>query len=671
MSLQQSIKEPTHTRHTPALARLRARHLLALIAAACLLLGAIKGWRIYSRAEALRQDAAELSEAATRPELARIETLGPLLARTHANAQALRDEAAPLLPITHYLGWLPRYGTDLASAENLLDLAVDMAWAAEDGYIALMPALRPLPAGQPAGAALVQRLGGARPDLEHMRQTLARASAAWERLPLAGLSPALRAQLQLIAPLLPAARDGVDLALALPDLLGAHGRQVYLLVAQNPDELRPTGGLITAAGVVALEGGRIAEFDMSDSGAVNDFAKSAYPPAPEPLRRYMGFDVWGFQDANWSPDLPTASAAIADLYARGRGREVRDMVVIDPQGLQLLVGALGTLQVEGAAEPITAANLLPYLRNAVFFTSPQAAGAAAQPWWVQRKAFMAPLGRALLARLESDGANVSWPALLGALHQALDERHIQLVLRQPDVAAVLARRGWDGAVRAVDGDFLLLSSANLGYNKVSPLVHTTISYTVDLSQPAAPIAELSVRQRNGAAGAPACDQSSGYNAIVEAQRYEDLMAGCAWIYLRALAPEGSQLVSSLGNPTPGGWLLRGQPDDGGATAEPGDARTTAIDTFLVIPPGQTRRSFFRYRLPDNVLAHDAQGYHYQLTIQAQPGAPAAPTSVRVRLPRGAALVSASPAPAARDGQELVFQATLARDIDLDLRFAMP
>ncbi len=32
---------------------------------------------------------------------------------------------------------------------------------------------------------------------------------------------------------------------------------------------------------------------------------------------------------------------------------------------------------------------------------------------------------------------------------------------------------------------------------------------------------------------------------------------------------------------------------------------------------------------------------------------------------------ASPAPAARDGQELVFQATLARDIDLDLRFMMP
>lgn len=665
MSAQHTISKRSHYG-----AAIKVRYLLIIIGITLVLLMGLKAWQVYTAAQALRDDLRALEDVAAHPSRDQIVALGPLLARAHADAVALRLTSAPLLPIARHLSWLPGYGADFAAAPDLLDLAVGLTDGAESSYIGVMPALRPLANGEVAGTTLMQRLENAQPDLLRAQQSLAQAAEAWARVPQAQLSPELRAPLARVDELLPAARDGVAIALALPDLLGAHGRHDYLVVAQNPDELRPTGGLMTAAGVLGVEQGRVVEFSLADSGTITNLAANGpYPDAPAPLQRYMGIDLWTFPDANWSPDLPTAAATISDLYGRGQNRSVRDVIAIDPAGLQLLIGALGPLEVEGSNAPITAANVQAYLRNAVFFGVQQTGNAAADaPWWVQRKQFLAPLGRALLARAEQGGAQIDWLLVFGALRQAFDERHLQVVVQEPAVADAMYNRGWDGAVRAVDGDFLLLNAANMGYNKVSLLVQQSISYTADLSAPETPIGELTLRQRNTASGVPECDQRRGLNEIVSAKRYEDLMAGCAWIYQRALLPEGSELIAALGVPTPAAWLLSGQADNGAVTLEPGDARTSALATMLVIPPGEARRIFARYRLPAAVLTQDDQGWHYQLTLQKQAGTPPLPATVRVRMPKGAVLLSSSMPLARQEGQDLVFQLTLSTEQTLTVDF---
>lgn len=662
MSLQPTTRQQARSRP-----RLRWQHALLLAFLLSLLALGLKGWRLYTRAQALRQDAAALGQIAIQPNLTQLAELGPLFARAHSDALALRAEAAPLLPLADRLGWLPGYGASLAATRDLLDIAVDLTAAAEAGQGVLMSLLAPPPDGQPAGMVLVQRLVATRPQIEASDRALAQAEAAWARLPLERLAPPLRDPLTQLAPLLPSARDAIDLALALPDLLGAQGRREYLLIAQNPDELRPTGGLITAAGVLAFEGGRLVEFSMGDSGALNNFAAGEYPSAPEPLRRYMGLDLWAFQDANWSPDLPTAAQTISDLYRRGQGRAIAEIIAIDPQALRLLIEALGPLEIAGVGTPVTAANLIEYLRNGAILS--QAGQANAQPWWVRRKDTLAPLGRALIARIEQ--GTINWPGLLGALRRALDERHLQLVVRQRQAAAVLARRGWDGAVQPGDADFMMLVDANLGYNKVTPLVQTVITYTADLSDINAPLGELAVRQANRAATPEACDQTSGYNAIVAVQRYEQLMAGCAWSYLRVLAPGASQLITALGNPTPGEWLLRGQPDDGAPVAVPGAGGASEIGMLVVIPPGETRRSVLRYQLPASVVQQGEVGWRYRLRLQRQPGAQPVRVMLRVRLPRDAVLRATSLPAAAQTGQELTFALVLDRDRLVEVVFQAP
>ena len=58
--------------------------------------------------------------------------------------------------------------------------------------------------------------------------------------------------------------EGLTFAEEFPRMMGAtaEGPKTYLLLAQNEDELRPTGGFITAAGHVAYAGGSHYQHDL-------------------------------------------------------------------------------------------------------------------------------------------------------------------------------------------------------------------------------------------------------------------------------------------------------------------------------------------------------------------------------------------------------------------------
>ena len=649
------------TRHR---GRMLAIAILIALAAVC-----FKGWRLYSLAQALRTDVGELAAVAAKPNAAALASLGQQLATTRDDALALRAETAPFFPVTRRLGWIPVYGQDLAAAEPLLDLATSLSAAAADAFPALAPAILERDRAEPLGVAIARQLTAAQPQLESARTSLARALESWQHIPVDRLSAPLRDPLRRVEPWLVPAQEALDLALAAPELLGAHGRREYLLIAQNPDELRATGGLITGAGTLAFDAGRLTAFAIGDSAAVDDLAGGPYPDPPDPLLRYMGIQLWVFRDSNWSPDFPTSARAAMDLYKRGQKRAVAGAIAFDPTTVQLLLAALGPVSVQGIPEPITSSNVLPYMRNVILYT--HAGDDQAAPWWLQRKAFMEPLARAMLAKIESDPTGLDLPALAQTLRRALDERHMLIYVQQPDAAAVFARNGWDGAVRPGARDFLMVVDSNMGYNKINPNIHEEADYLVDLSDPGAPSALLTIRHTHRLTGPVVCDQKQGFETIITIHRYEEMMTGCYWDYLRVLIPGGSRLVAATAWPVPGEWLLSGVGDDGKARLSAGAGGTAEVSTFLVIPPGQQLQTVFRYRLPATVLTQDAQGWHYRLMLQKQAGIDSLPVTVSVALPPAATLISTSDTPTVGVDQRLSFSLMLTQDQQLDLTFRLP
>ncbi len=156
-----------------------------------LALGATKGYRIYQQAQAVRGDVAELQGlSGTSITAETIGQAGSLIAKTHGDLAALKEQVGPWLWVTRRLGWVPTYGGDLRSAGDLLDMGVDFTQAATQTYQAVTPMWDAIHQdGRVKAAELTQMLVDARPALLAAQASLGRAIDARGRIPLAKLSP--------------------------------------------------------------------------------------------------------------------------------------------------------------------------------------------------------------------------------------------------------------------------------------------------------------------------------------------------------------------------------------------------------------------------------------------------------------------------------------------------
>ena len=597
------------------------------------------------------------------------ETITP--ARTHIagagdDLVAVQAELGPWLPFCQYLGWIPGVGGDIQSAPHLLDMAV----AVTNGGALLTEGISPFVerTGQ-AGESTTPAQGlafltDAEPALSAARTQLAAGAEARERIDVARLSTRTADLVARMDRYLSLMQAGVDGALVISRAFGGAEPRNILLLAQNDDELRATGGFISGAVLLTFQDGIMVHRSVLDSYQVDDLSKP-YPPPPWPIRDYMAADIWLFRDANWSPDFPTAARDAEGLYALGQGQTVAGVIAADQQALRLMVDVLGPLQIEGYADPVTGDNLVEYMRAA---WAPDPQGENTGEWWQHRKDFMADVLGAVVNGLEQDPHSADRVRLAQALHRSLEERHLLVYLHDPVSAELLAERGWDGRLQAGTGDYLMVVDSNVGFNKVNPSVRQKITYAVDLTDSGHLQGEVTIAYHNdGNSGEGACRQEARYGLS-----YEDMMNRCYWDYVRVLVPSGSQLISATPAPLPEGSLARTfrgvQETPDTVTVEPGEGETTAFGAFFVIAGGESRELAFAYDLPPSVVQHNGTQSRYRLSMPKQAGTDAIPLEVRVRLPSAARAVASWPKPTSIDQDELIYELSLQTDQRVELQY---
>jgi len=599
-----------------------------------LALAGYKAERVWKLAQSLQGRLDRLQAAADGTADIGLRELGADLRGTHADLNALQREIGFLLPLMRRLGWVPGIGGDLQAAPPLLYMALSVTEAGTLAFDSLEPLIALTEDGSTDGRTLahaVEILSDARADLEGAQIPLTRAAERRAEIDAATLSARTArwvARLDRYLPLLQAALDG---GRVLPDLLGASGRRSYLVLAQNNDELRGSGGFISAAGRLTLENGEIAELVFEDAYAVDDFGRP-YPDPPPPLLRYMGTDLWVFRDANWSPDHPTSAQKALELYRISRELQADGVLSVDQHTLQALAAAMAPLEVEGWPEPVTGENVISLIRLAWAPDEVESSGRFDARWWGQRKRFINDLVGAMRARLETAPEQVDWLALARAVLKVLDERHLQIWLADSSSAAarLLGYQGWDGALRRATSDYLLVVDSNLGYNKANAIIQENLDYRVLVSADRRAQATLTVRHVNPADGEENCDHRPRYGAD-----YTDLINRCYWDYLRVYVPAGSQLAAATAHPIAADLLITRQRQSGLAEVLPEEHGKAVYGTFSVVPCGQETITRFVYQLPQATLARGDGGWWYRLLAQKQAGASAVPLRVTLALPPGA------------------------------------
>lgn len=284
-------------------------------------------------------------------------------------------------------------------------------------------------------------------------------------------------------------RSARAFAVGLPAFAGADGPRRYLFFAEDPAELRGTGGLWGAYATVRARAGR---FDFSRFRPVQSLGDLDPEDVPAPNadyeRNYRQYGAPGYWlNTNMTPDLPSAAEAALATW-RATGREPLDGVITaDPFALRSLLAITGSVRLPSGGIRLTPHNVIAFLANRAFARFPDPR---------RRKAILGDAAGAVVARfLDMEGHAIP---RFRAIADAIASGHLKLYSTDASMAAALAEAGVDGGLRADGGDLLgvIVNSASGG--KVEYFSARTIEHEVTLLDGGATTATTRVRIENDA-----------------------------------------------------------------------------------------------------------------------------------------------------------------------------
>lgn len=405
----------------------------------------------------------------------------------------------------------------------------------------------------------------------------------------------LRSQIALVEKTL---SQYVPLAQTLPHVSGISDDKTYLWILMNNDELRPTGGYISAYAYTHFSNGVLQEFIVDNSRNLDKGITATSKKAPRAIQQYdtehgLGTS-WLFHDTTWSPDYSTAVQDMIALFteqSKKQGRELKKIdgvVAITPSFVGKFLALTGPVDVQGyRIDTANVSDVLEIDANRGF----RERGLSEE----QRKQLIFDLGTTLLRTLGKKGVG-EWIQIMATFEEGMNEKHMMVFHADERVQSKVREKGWDGSVTQGQSDYLMVADANLGSFKSDIGIDRTIEYRADLTGDTPTIAVTLTYQNK--------------NTLIWKTRpvYRT--------YTRVYVPQGAKLIRSAGI---------AQKD---INVVFNDLQKTTFGMLIDLPIGRKKSITLTYTLPSGVMKTP-----YSLVVQKQPGTGAIPLMVSVISPK--------------------------------------
>lgn len=489
------------------------------------------------------------------------------------------------------------------------------------------------------------------PMIDALEDSKVAATQAHERLALAARSFE-RVRLDII-PLqyrndLSQLRDALPLAVALLDgyaehqelfseLLGANGPRIYLFLFQNNHELRATGGFIGSYALLDVNQGKIRRFFVDGIFNPDGQLKENIVP-PKPIQKISA--GWSLHDSNWFPDFPTSAEKAIFFYEKTGGPTVDGIITLTPEVLARTLRLVGSVSMPEYGVTIDAENYMPIIQEEVEENYDREEN--------NPKKILGDLTESLLRHfLSFDHPKETWE--LGAtLAGLLNEKHILLYSRHPEIEQLIKGAGWSGDVLDASHDYLSVIHTNINGYKTDGVIEETIEHEAEIRSDGRVIDTVSITRKHRG-GNTAYDWWNKVNAD----------------YMRVYVPNGSKLISADGMTrefpeAPLDYLALGfrrdediareeeamTVDEATGTRISEDAGKTVFGNWVYVSPGESVTLRYTYELPFRVALDDtADGppaTAYSALYQKQSGTDGVKLRARIQYPKSLRAVWQTP-----------------------------
>lgn len=272
------------------------------------------------------------------------------------------------------------------------------------------------------------------------------------------------------------------------ELSGMKQEQNYLIIFQNNNELRPTGGFISAYGILKLKDGNYS-LEFADSYSLKN--TKTLPEAPKPFKVFLRedekFDGWYFRDSNFDTDFKQSAINIEKLYRQQSGENNRIFDGVFAVNFEFLEDLIGLYEIKIDGKPLTRENLFLTLEHEV-----KDIDTHNQKDLENRKSILPTLATELINQARTEYSKTE--QLLHLVIKALNEKKILLSFKNKEVQKITENKNWGGRfIPENHQNFIYPNISNIGgrksdryvqknhqYYLVSTIDKTKITYTLDL-----------------------------------------------------------------------------------------------------------------------------------------------------------------------------------------------
>lgn len=357
-----------------------------------------------------------------------------------------------------------------------------------------------------------------------------------------------------------------------------------LVLLQNNNETRPTGGFIGSLGFVDFNDGRIDKIQVRD---VYDFDGQSPPRSPHPEIAMVAGDDWGIRDANTSPHFPKSAEQVKRFLEEAKGPGVDSVIAIDLEFVRDVLEATGPIYIEEFDLPLNAGNFDIILS---YFVESKRFGEKTPKKILDY--FVTYLKDAVFAELTIE-------EMYDLITQNVYEKHIQAYSDDEDVQAWFEDLGMSGEIAKIgpEQDYLNVVNVSIGGNKSDRFMHQALKHETFVSKDGGLLNQLTVKRTHGwDEGVDAwLLRELRYVGIAypEAEIMRILGNDTNEVLTRVYVPYGSKLTASIGVSEDEITVMEEEITLADGTMQQMQYFLMPIST----QPGETREVMLAYELP--------------------------------------------------------------------------
>ena len=417
--------------------------------------------------------------------------------------------------------------------------------------------------------------------------------------------------------------DGVEYSKFLESFIDVKGSKKYLILFQNPSELRPTGGFPGTYAILSFENGRLQDFKVDNIYNPDGQLKENFVPPLE--LQHIAF-TWAMRDSNWFIDFPTSARKIKSFFKKEIGYEVDGVMAVSPKIISQILEVVGPVEMPEYGVTLNSENAVREIQNEVEYG----------PNRIEPKQIILDMAPKLMEKIKSADTD-QWLNIFNSVIGGLDKKDILLYSNNLNLQSFAVEKGFAGQVKTTDSDYLMATFTNIKGSKTDAVTDTLMKVDTRWEDGDVIHKVTLTRKHNGG------DLKYGfYNKQNPA-------------YVRVLVPEGSELISIKGNNIPNfkplidysqGNFVRDEDlekfeSNSIKSVLPGvtlykESGKTEFGFWLITDAGKSKTVEFEYVVPSIYSKDD-----YSFYVQKQPGLEVSDFEFTIQGPSGKELAGSS------------------------------